>query len=105
MTAPFRERLQRRIQEGTWVKGAVNYDEDLHFSTFYLRASCAGQTLALYPGYSAVVAFYAGFNESYYLLRDECRSTARAIVKKALRRPDWLPRVVAAIYRRSDRVA
>jgi phosphohistidine swiveling domain-containing protein len=95
-------RLEEILRCDEWVKGAVNYDEDLHFSTFYLRASCAHQTRRLYPGYSAVAAFYSGFNETYYLLRRECLSTAEAIVRKALRQPEWLPRVVAAIYRRSD---
>jgi hypothetical protein len=33
------ERLEELIRDNQWVKGAVNYDEDLHFSTFYLRAS------------------------------------------------------------------
>ena len=34
-------------------------------------------------GYTAVVAFYSGFNETYYLRKDECHSTAAAIVRKA----------------------
>jgi phosphohistidine swiveling domain-containing protein len=104
-TAPFLDRLRQLIQEREWVKGAVNYDEDLHFSTYYLRASCARNTAPLYPGYTQVIAFYEGFTEFYYLLRSECLASARAIVEKALRRPAWLPRVVQAICRRSDRLA
>src|SRR5207253_2016041 len=84
------DRLRELLEGNEWVKGAVNYDEDLHFSTFYLRASCAHVTAPLYPGYTAIVAFYSGFNESYYLLKHECQSTAEAIVRKALRRPAWL---------------
>src|SRR6516162_9617869 len=95
-------RLKELLQGPEWIKGAVNYDEDLHFSTFYLRASCAGCTARLYPGYSTVVAFFVGCNETYYLLKNECLTTATAIVRKALRRPDWLPRILAEIYRRSD---
>ena len=74
-TAPL-DRLSEIIQRQEWVKGAVNYDEDLHFSTFYLRASSAHHTARLYPGYTAVVAFYEGFTEQYYLLRSECLATA-----------------------------
>jgi phosphohistidine swiveling domain-containing protein len=85
-----------------WVKGALNYDEDLHFSTFYLRASSSHITRPLYPGYSAVVAFYSDFNETYYLRKDECQATAAAIVRKALQRPAWLPHVLQTIRRRSD---
>jgi phosphohistidine swiveling domain-containing protein len=99
------DRLTELLRGREWVKGAVNFDEDLHFSTYYLRASCAGRTAPLYPGYSATVAFYSGCNETYYLLREECTATATAIVQKALRRPGWLPRVLAAIYRRSDLLA
>src|SRR6516225_11751922 len=81
------ERLEELLDGPEWVKGAVNYDEDLHFSTFYLRASCARATGTLYPGYTAVVAFYSGCNETYYLLKHECEATAAAIVRKALPRP------------------
>ena len=57
------DRLRELLQEQEWVKGAVNYDEDLHFSTFYLRASCAAHTGRLYPGYTCLLALYEGFNE------------------------------------------
>ena len=96
--------LRDLIQGREWVKGAVNYDEDLHFSTYYLRASCVPHTGRLYPGYTCLVALYEGFNEHYYLLKDECRQTAVAIVKKALKRPEWLPSIVQEIVRLSDRL-
>jgi phosphohistidine swiveling domain-containing protein len=105
MTDRLTERLPELLRGQEWVKGAVNYDEDLHFSSFYLRASCADQTAPLYPGYTAVAAFYLGCDETYYLLKRECLATATAIVNKALRRPEWLPRIVAEIYRRSDSLA
>jgi phosphohistidine swiveling domain-containing protein len=100
------KRLQQRAQGREWVKGAVNYDEDLHFSTYYLRASCSGVTLPLnYPGYSCIVASYEGFHETYYLLKEECRESAVAIVERALRQPRWLPGIVREIRRRSDALA
>jgi phosphohistidine swiveling domain-containing protein len=102
MTVPWLKRLRKLAQGKEWVKGAVNYDEDLHFSTYYLRASCSHFTAPLYPGYSSVVACYEGFNETYYLLKDECRESAAAIVNRALRKPDWLPRILCEIRRRSD---
>jgi len=70
--------LRRRVKSEKWVKGAVNYDEDLHFSTYYLRASCSEVTAPLYPGYSCVVAAYESFNETYYLLKEGCRESAAA---------------------------
>jgi phosphohistidine swiveling domain-containing protein len=97
--------LKVLLEERPWVKGAVNFDEDLHFSSFYLRASWSAHTGTLYPGYTTMVAFYTGFNESYYLQKDECRSTAATIVDRALHRPEWLPGVIAEIHRRSDALA
>ena len=102
MSLSSRKRLWKLVREREWVKGAVNYDEDLHFSTYYLRASCSAVTAALYPGYSCLVASFEGFNETYYLLKDECRATAAAIVGQALRRPRWLPHILGEIRRRSD---
>src|SRR5262249_49314107 len=101
-TTPVADRLRQLIQEREWVKGAVNYDEDLHFSTFYLRASAARNTARLYPGYTHTIAFYEHFNEYYYLLKEECLHSARAITQKALRQPTWLPRVLRETRRRSD---
>lgn len=96
------DRFHRLVHEDEWVRGAVNYDEDLHFSSFYLRASCAPHTGSLYPGYHSLVAFYQGFNEEYYLRKRECLTVAQAIVTKALRQPAWLPQVLGAIERHSD---
>jgi phosphohistidine swiveling domain-containing protein len=90
------------VQGEEWVKGAVNYDEDLHFSSYYLRASCSPVTAPHYPGYSGLVASYEGFNETYYLASAECRASAAVIVKRAVRNPRWLPRVLQEIQRRSD---
>jgi phosphohistidine swiveling domain-containing protein len=102
---PVLERLRRLAHGRAWVKGAVNYDEDLHFSTYYLRASCPAVTVPLYPGYSCVVASYEHFNEAYYLLEDECRESATAILRRALRQRQWLPRILCEIKRRSEALA
>jgi phosphohistidine swiveling domain-containing protein len=104
-TKSWSERLAHAIKDGTWVKGAVNYDEDLHFSTYYLRASCSHETQPLYPGYTTFVASYEGFKETYWLLESECLATAMAIVARALEDPTWLPGVLEEIRRRSDALA
>lgn len=104
-TKSWGERLTRAVKDGTWVKGAVNYDEDLHFSTYYLRASCSKETRPLYPGYTAFVASYEGFKETYWLLESECRESAMAIVAHAIEDPAWLPSILEEIRRRSDALA
>jgi phosphohistidine swiveling domain-containing protein len=97
--------LRKWIEGRDWVKGAVNFDEDLHFSSYYLRASCAPVTAPLYPGYSSFIAFYQNFNETYYLLKDECGSTAAAIVQRAARQPAWLPGILKKIRTHADALA
>lgn len=82
------------------MRGAVNYDEDLHFSTYYLRASCEGEF-----GYTTIVASYDSWNETYWLLEEECRARAAAIIERALREPGWLSRLVREIEARSDALA
>ena len=99
------DRLKKVIQGKEWVKGAVNFDEDLHFSSFYLRSSHARHTKSLYPGYTSIFAFFDGFNESYFLLKSECLETATALVDRALRQPRWLPKILAEITQRSDALA
>jgi phosphohistidine swiveling domain-containing protein len=102
MTATSLHHFRNRLQGQQWLKGAVNYDEDLHFSSYYLRASSAHLTRPLYPGYSSFVASYEGFNETYYLQKEECHSCAAAIVEHALREPRWLTGIMGEIRRRSD---
>jgi phosphohistidine swiveling domain-containing protein len=105
MTAPALRQLRTALQAAEWVKGAVNYDEDLHFSSYYLRASCSGQTASLYPGYSSLVGFFENFNETYYLLASECRATAMALLQRALRQPRWLASILRLIRRHCDVLA
>jgi hypothetical protein len=47
MTATSVHHFRNRLQGQQWLKGAVNYDEDLHFSSYYLRASSAQLTRPL----------------------------------------------------------
>lgn len=99
------DRLRKWLGAREWVKGAVNFDEDLHFSSYYLRASCAAVSKPLYPGYSSFIAFYHNFNETYYLLKSECRSTATALVRRALRQPAWLGGILRQIRKHADALA
>jgi len=63
MSKAVLQRLERLVADREWVKGAVNYDEDLHFSTYYVRASCSNVTGSLYPGYSCIVGSYDGLRK------------------------------------------
>lgn len=91
------EKLEYAIRHGDWVIGAVNFDEDLHFSSYYLRSSLREVAHPLYPGYTRLISFYHGFNERYYLLKEECFQNAKAIVKKAEANVGWLHDVLSRI--------
>lgn len=91
------EYLIKAINESDWVIGALNFDEDLHFSSYYLRASLPSVTAGLYPGYSQLLSFYHSFNERYYLLKDECIHNAKEIVAYAKQNIGWLHDVLREI--------
>ena len=95
--------IRKLISENEWITGAVNFDEDLHFSSFYLRASCKK---FMSPessdfGYSTLIAVYKDFNETYYIRRDECESVANALLQKITADPQWLQTVLDEIGRRA----
>src|SRR4051812_39527977 len=67
--------LRQAIQATKWIVGAVNLDEDLHFSSYYLRASAKANLpdhLRAY-GYSKIIAVFHDLNERYFLSETECQ--------------------------------
>jgi phosphoenolpyruvate synthase/pyruvate phosphate dikinase len=89
--------LVSHIRKHEWLIGAVNYDEDLHFSSYYLRASLNIATYPLYPGYTHLISIYQNFNEHYYLLKNECIHTSKKIIEKAESDNDWLHNILEGI--------
>lgn len=86
---------------GLFVCGGLNLFQDLHFSSFYLRASLSSRTMPDYPGYSVIVAFYENGTEKYYVPLREAEVTSDWIVKRAKEDVQWLPEILAEIERRS----
>ncbi|MDZ4861421.1 MAG: DUF4062 domain-containing protein [Candidatus Hydrogenedentes bacterium] len=88
--------LRALIASTSWIVGAVNFDEDLHFSSFYLRASAKKNLTKEIKelGYSAIIAIYEDFNERYYLPESECGDVAKALVEKMLMEPDWFQKAI-----------
>lgn len=95
--------LKALIQSSDWTVGAVNFDEDLHFSSFYLRSSCASFMPAEQKpfGYSTVIAVYRDFNETYYIPQEECRAVAERLLARVLQDPDWLQSILDDIGSRA----
>ena len=83
--------LRQLIRGAKWIVGAVNLDEDIHFSSFYLRQSSRRNLRNKLKdfGYSRIIAIYHDFNERYYLPENECTEVAERLVKVMLEEPDW----------------
>jgi hypothetical protein len=96
--------LHTLIDSVDWIVGAVNFDEDLHFSSFYTRQSCQKwlpDELKRF-GYSTLVAVYEDFNEIYYLPKSECVRVAEDLLELIRETPLWLQDVIDRIYRLAD---
>lgn len=79
-----------------WAVGAVNIDEDVHFSSYYLK-----QSMEMYLpselkgfGYKNIIAVYEDFNETYYIPLSECESVSNRLIKKSLEDPLFLEQVI-----------
>lgn len=96
-------RVESLIRKNDWIVGAVNFDEDLHFSSFYTRQSCAPYQIgrnAAY-GYESLVALYEDFRETYYIPHSECVRVAQAILDRILKAPVWMEEILGEINKRS----
>lgn len=79
-----------------WVVGAVNIDEDIHFSSYYLK-----QSLEMYLppefrgfGYKNIIAVYEDFNETYYIPLKECERVSNNLIEKSLENPLFMENVI-----------
>ena len=59
--------MRQFLEDKKWVSCGVNLDEDIHFSTLYLRTSLDKNIGHIFKGYSSFVAVYDNFNEEYFL--------------------------------------
>ena len=83
-----------RFLEQDWVSCGINLDEDIHFSTTYLRMSLDKNIGEIFEGYSCFLSIYQNFNEEYYLLKDECYDLAHKLVQKICDSPTWFQHIL-----------
>ncbi len=83
-----------------WILGGKNFDEDLHFSSFYIRTS--SEKYVKNFGYKTIVAFYNNFNEEYYIPKKECERISKLLIERMKNNPKWMRDIIDAIYKRSD---
>jgi phosphohistidine swiveling domain-containing protein len=87
------------------ILGSVNAHQDLHFSTFYLRASLSSATLPHYPGYSFILSVYENGVERYFIAAREAEQTSKWLINRCASEPYWLSEKLSAIESRSRQLA
>ncbi len=79
-----------------WILGSHNIDEDLHYSSYFLRASVgvygAGPT-----SYEKLVSAYSGTDEFYWVREGSAAAAAESLVRIIEERPMLWHEVVSAI--------
>ena len=91
-----------------WVVGAVNIDEDIHFSSYYLKQSMESFLPSEFKGlgYKNIVAIYEDFNETYYIPLKECEEVSDNLIQKSLDDPlfmdDIINKITKLIYELRD---
>lgn len=94
------------IEQDSWIVGGENFDEDLHFSSFYIRQSSKKYlSRIIKTGYHTIIAVFLNFNETYYITKSECERVAEKLLKKIKKRPDWINTIIILIYQRCTELA
>jgi len=94
-----------RLTNSVFLLGDINLHEDLHFSTYYLRASLSAVTRSDYPGYSLILADYNTGNERYFILEEEAERTAQWLINRCVANPRWLSGKLTAIEHHARRLS
>lgn len=73
----------RPILDDDWIVGSINRDEDLHYSSYFLRAAVGffGATLG---SVSEAISAYARSHEVYLIRGSECETAATKLIDSAL---------------------
>lgn len=102
-TGASRDAIGTLLASREWVVGAINFDEDLHFSSYYLRQSARAFVPTEYReyAYSTVLAINEDFNETYYIPREDCERVGGALLEKLRAEPSWLDHILTAIRERA----
>jgi len=100
-----REKVISGLVDVDLILGGANLHQDLHFSTFYLRASLSSTTIPDYPGYSFILAVYEEGIERYFIAEHEAEHTAKWLINRCVSNPGWLAEKLNAIESSSRKLA
>lgn len=94
--------MKQYLEGKKWISCGVNLDEDMHFSTSYLRMSLDKNIGHIFLGYSSFIAIYEDFNEEYFLEERECIEIAKRLTNKILEDPLWFEQILDNIVKKTD---
>lgn len=94
--------MEKYFENQKWISCGVNLDEDIHFSTTYLRMSLDKNIGHIFRGYSSFVAIYENFNEEYFLKEEECFQIAEQLTHKIITDFPWFEEVLDNIICKTD---
>lgn len=94
--------MKKYFENQKWISCGVNLDEDIHFSTTYLRMSLDKNIGHIFLGYSSFVAIYENFNEEYFLKEDECFQIAEQLTHKIITDFPWFEQVLDNVIYKTD---
>lgn len=79
---PKGDQQEEEQKSDRWLLGAVNQDEDIHFSALYLGQSMKNNLPEEFKefGYEEIIAVYENFNERYYIREKECINVANNLI-------------------------
>lgn len=100
----FNEEKIKEDGKEQWLVGAVNLDEDVHFSSFYLRQSMKKnlpQDLKEF-GYNNIFAVYEDYNEIYYVPQSECVDVANRVICHSLKNWNFLENIRCIIMEKMN---
>lgn len=91
-------------QKANWLVGAVNFDEDLHFSSYYLYQSWKHKLPKELSdfGYSCLIGCYKDFREVYYIPEEECERVSMSLINKICKDTLWFNGILDKIKKLAD---
>lgn len=103
-SCPKSGRKKWEDEKEQWVIGAVNLNEDIHFSSFYLRQSMQKYLPSELKkfGYHNITAVYENFNEIYYIPKKECIEVSECLIDHCLGNVDFWKEIFSKIEEKID---
>jgi phosphoenolpyruvate synthase/pyruvate phosphate dikinase len=99
------DQILQTLRNSKMILGAINIDEDIHFSSFYLRASSHIGSVESAFKYNFIVEINQDFREFYFIPEEECLRVANNILNRIKSDNKWIECILTEIDNRSNRLS